>query len=101
MELVFSGGNAEALRPLLADNFSFRGPLYRYDSAEEYITAMASDPLKSASYRIIRSFKSDDAACLIYQFTKPGVSTPMTQLFEVSDGRIFRVRLMFDSAAFA
>lgn len=100
MEVIFSGADVDALHPLLTDDFTFRGPLYRFDSAAQYIEAMASDPLKDASYRILREFGGEDAACLVYEFTKPGVTTVMAQLFEVRDGRVAAVLLLFDSAAF-
>jgi len=100
MEVVFSGGNADDLRPLLTDDFTFQGPLYDFASAEQYVAAMASDPLHDASYRILREFSDDDAACLVYEFTKPGVTTTMAQVFEVREGRVAKVLLLFDSAAF-
>ncbi|MFQ5508804.1 MAG: nuclear transport factor 2 family protein [Leptospirillia bacterium] len=100
MELVFAGDDMNALRDLITDDFIFRGPLYRYDSADEYIDAMRSNPLEGAGYTILQGFENDTAACLVYQFTKPGISTPMAQWFEVRGGRIQSVRLIFDSAPF-
>ncbi len=49
---------------------------------------------------MIRSFEDKSGACLVYEFAKPGVCTPMTQLFEVRDGKISHILLVFDTGAF-
>ncbi|GJL79931.1 MAG: hypothetical protein NPINA01_29200 [Nitrospinaceae bacterium] len=100
MDIFFPGENLEKLRPLLADDFSFSGPFYQFDSAEDYIKSIEVDPPKEFQYKIIRSFEDDSSACLIYEFIKPGVSTPMAQWFEVKDGKISRILLIFDAGAF-
>lgn len=41
------------------------------------------------------------AACLIYEFSKSGIITPMMQLFEVYNGEIHKILLIFDSKMFA
>ena len=40
------------------------------------------------------------SACLIYQFSKPGVSTSMPQTFDTKDGKISSILLIFDTGAF-
>lgn len=100
MEIFFSGENIEELSQLLTNDFSFSGPFYKFDSAEDYIESLQSDPPEGFEYEIIRSFESKSSACLFYQFTKRGVSTPMAQMFEVSNGKISKVLLIFDTAAF-
>ena len=88
MEVFFSGGDLEELSHLFANDFRFRGPSYDFDSAEDYINSLRADPPKKFQYKIIGSFEDESSACLVYQFSKPGVSTPMAQMFEVSDGKI-------------
>ncbi len=101
MEVFYSGGDMQALRPLLAEDFSFSGPFYTFESAEAYIDSLKADPPKEFEYEIIRSWEDDSSACLIYQFSKPGVSTPMAQMFQVKEGRISKILLVFDTGAFA
>ena len=84
----------------MADDFSFSGPFYQFDSAEGYIESLQSDPPNGFQYEIIRSFEDESSACLIYRFSKPGVSTPMAQWFEMKDGKIRKILLIFDSGAF-
>lgn len=100
MDVVFSRENMDALNELLADEFTFKGPLYEFDSADTYIQSLQSDPPQGFEYEMIRSFESESCACLIYQFSKPDVSVPMAQIFEARGDRISRILLIFDARAF-
>jgi hypothetical protein len=81
-------------------NFRFCEPFYTFNSAEDYINALKSDPPKNFKYKIIASFEGKSSACLIYHFSKPGVNTPMAQFFKISDGKISEILLIFDTNAF-
>ncbi len=100
MEIFFSGKNIESLRDIFAADLSFCGPFYTFDSSEEYISSLISAPPEGFEYEIISSFESGTSACLIYCFTKPGISTPMAQFFETKDGTISKILLIFDSVVF-
>lgn len=100
MDIFFSGKNLERLRPLLSDEFSFVGPLYQYNSADDYIRSLQSDPPKEFKYEITGSFGGEASVCLFFQFSKPGVCTPMAQVFEMKDGKICELLLVFDTEAF-
>ena len=52
------------------------------------------------SYELIKSIEEATSVCLIYRFTKPGVSTLMTQWFEMENDKIKKITLVFDTAAF-
>lgn len=98
MDIVFSGRDFERLRPLLADDFSFDGPLYKYGSADQYIRALTADPPRGFAYETIRAYEDEGSACLVYVFTKPGVEAKMAQLWEVEGGRVTRTLLLFDAS---
>ena len=100
MEIFFSGENLRELSQLLANDFSFSGPFYKFESAEDYIKSLQSDRPEGFEYQIIRSFESKSSACLFYQFRKRGVCTPMAQMFEVSNGKISKVLPIFDTGTF-
>ncbi|MFQ5545623.1 MAG: nuclear transport factor 2 family protein [Acidiferrobacterales bacterium] len=100
MDCVFSDANIEALNDLLADEFTFKGPLYEFDSVDAYIQSLQSDPPQGFEYEMIQSFETESCACLVYQFSKPGVSVPMAQIFEISNGKISRILLIFDTRLF-
>lgn len=98
MDIVFSGRDFERLRPLLADDFTFEGPLYQYGSADEYIAALTADPPQGFAYETIRAYEDGPSACLLYTFAKPGFTTNMAQWWEVEGGRVRRTVLVFDAS---
>lgn len=101
MKVVFSGENLEALNELLADEFTFKGPFYEFDSANAFIQSLQSDPPQDFEYEIIQSFETESCACLVYQFFKPGVSVPMAQVFETRGNKISKILLIFDAREFS
>ena len=99
MEIFFSGEDTEELSQLFAEDLTFRGPLYEFNSAQDYINSLKTDPPRGVAYEIIGSFEDSSSARLVYRFTKPGVSTLMAQLFEVRDDKISKIVLVFDTGA--
>lgn len=100
MDIFFSGTNLDALHYILDEDCIFEGPFFQSRSAKEYITALKADPSKNCSYTLIKSLEHESTACLFYQFEKPGVSTPMAQLFEMRNNKIYKIILIFNTAAF-
>ena len=100
LEIFCAGGDPEALREILAEDLRFEGPLFRFDSAAEYLAALREDPPLESRYDLLGSFERGSVACLVYRFSKPGLEAPMAQLFETRDGKISRILLIFDSAPF-
>ena len=100
MEVMFSGSDLDQLRPLFGEPFLFEGPFFTFESAEDYIRSLKADPPVEFKYKLLKSWEDDSSACLIYQFSKPGISTPMMQWFEVKSGKINKILLIFDSKAF-
>ena len=58
MEIFFSEENIEKLSQLFAEDFTFRGPLYEFDSAEDYINSLKSNPPHGFADEIIGSFEN-------------------------------------------
>lgn len=100
MEIFFSGRNLERLHEILGDPFEFTGPLYRFDSARAYVESLQADPPEGFAYRLLQTFADGGRVNLIYQFSKPGVETVMSQFFQIRDGRIARTLLIFDTGPF-
>lgn len=101
MDIVFDRKNPDELGHLFADEFTFSGPFYEFHTAEDYIKSLKTDPPVGFQCKILRTFEGKSSACLVYQFSKPGVSLPMAQLFETNSGKISRIMLIFDTAAFS
>ena len=100
MAIFYAGEPLDDLRPLVSDDLSFKGPFLECHSAYEYIASLKSDPPKGCGYVVLHEYESDTSACLIYQFSKPGVTTPMAQVFGIRDGKIAEIQLIFDTRVF-
>ena len=100
MDIVFAGDRIDNLSYLLADKFTFCGPFYEFNSAESYINSLKADPPVGFNYSPIATFEDKSSACLIYQFSKPGISVPMAQIFQIANGKISNILLIFDTGAF-
>lgn len=100
MNCVFRTGDLEELRNLLSDDLQFRGPFFSFDSANDYVNSLRKDPPENFEYEVIKSYSDEFSACLVYRFSKPGVSTVMTQTFETTHGKISSILLVFDTGAF-
>ena len=100
MEIFYSGNDLERLNDILAEDLSFIGPLYTFNSAEDYINSLLGDPPIGMRYEILKTFEDENSTCIIYQFYKGNVSSTMCQLFEVEDEKISKINLIFDTNAF-
>lgn len=100
LEIFFSGRDLERLRNLFAHDLRFEGPFHQSDSAEAYIQTLQADPPKNCAYQIIETFEQESRACVVYQFSKPGISVVMSQQFETHEEKITHIRLIFDTAPF-
>jgi hypothetical protein len=100
MEIFYSGKDLERLKDILAEDLSFTGPLFKFNSAEDYIYSLIKDPPQGMKYEIIKTFEDDNSVCLIYKFYKGNISTTMAQIFEVKDVKISKINLIFDTKTF-
>lgn len=100
MEIFYSDNDIEALGQILAKNFLFEGPFYQFDSAGDYLDSLRGDTREGLAYDLIKSFEDESSACLIYQFSKAGISIPMAQMFEIDGDKIGKIVLIFDTGSF-
>lgn len=100
MECFYGDAPLDSMRHLLADDLEFEGPFYKFNSAKDYLECLKVNPPSEAKYKMLQVYEGGDSVCLVYIFTKPGVETLMAQTFEVANGKIGRIRLIFDTKAF-
>lgn len=100
MDIVYGEGRPDELEEIVAEDLRFRGPFFSFDSAKAYIDSLKKSPPEGFNYSLLKAYEDGSSACLVYEFTKPGVSTPMSQVFEVADGRIQKILLIFDTRPF-
>lgn len=97
----FSAGRVEELVPLLAADLRFEGPLYRFDSALEYLEVLRDNPPEPCRYELLSITENDDSVALFYDYQKPGGSLAIAQLFTIENQKIAGITLVFDSSGFA
>ncbi len=100
MACVFKAVDFDELRSILADDLQFDGPFFNFDTADDYVDSLRSAPPQGFEYEEIRCYEDDSSANLVYLFSKPGISTAMSQTFWTNHGKITRILLIFDTGVF-
>jgi len=101
---AFYVGDFERAKPLLTEDFEFKGPFVEVMGREQYFSAAARLGPIVRGHSLLRQWEDDDAICSIYEAK---IETPlgwaaiyMSEWNKVRLDRIARSRLVFDSAAF-
>ena len=99
---TWGAGDFDGLAALLADDFAFRGAIDSADGPEAFIALIRRNAraFDGARFADVRRVVDGDRAVSLYDFELGGVSVPMAEAFEVRDGRIARIDLIFDPARF-
>ncbi len=100
MDCFYNTGNLEALEKILAPSLVFEGPLFTFDSASAYLTSLRDAPPEGMRFELLQAFENQDQVCLIYQFSKADISVPMAQSFKITNNKISKIRLIFDTRPF-
>lgn len=100
----FTGGDVEGAAELLADDFTFRGPILQADSKAEFLAGSKPAAAVARGVRIHHAWADGDDVCMIYDFeieTPAGAgAVQMAEWAVVRDGKLVSSRLIFDTAAF-
>ncbi len=101
---AFTSGDMDTARSLIADDFSFAGPMLQVTGKEEFFAGASQLLPIMQGYRMLRQWEDGDEVCSIYEFK---IETPaaagaivMTEWCKVREGRLASSRLVFDTAAF-
>lgn len=101
---AFTSGDIEGARALVADDFSFEGPMLQADGKEAFFAGAAGLAPIVRGYRMLRQWEEGDDVCSMYEFkveTPAGAgSVLMSEWNTVHDGQLTSGRLVFDTAAF-
>lgn len=92
----FCEGDVEALEPLLADDFTLKGPLFQFESRAAYLDSLRSDQLERGSYRLPSVTESDDSVAVFYEYRKSEGAVTIAQLFRFKAQKISEILLVFD-----
>ena len=97
MEVFYESGDWEFLYEILDTNLKFIGPLFKFNNARDYVESLINSPPIGCSYQILYTFESEKSVCLIYEYSKRGITTLMSQSFWMSEGKIFKIILIFNA----
>jgi len=93
----FCAGDVAGLAPLLAENLSLRGPLYRFDSRDSYLDNLNNDQPDKCAYQVLSVTESRDCVSIYYDYEKTDRTLTIAQLFRFENQRISQILLVFDS----
>jgi ketosteroid isomerase-like protein len=99
---AWTGKDFERARGLLHDDVSFEGPIDRFSDADSYLASLRrlSGIVTGAEKQKV--FVDDEDVCVIYDLkTAPVPSSRTCEWYQVRDGRIAAVSVVFDARPFA
>jgi ketosteroid isomerase-like protein len=99
----FTAGDADGAAELLADDFTFAGPVLQASSKAEFLAGAAGLGPIVRGCVMHHQWVDGDQVCSFYDFnieTPVGAgSIPMAEWSVVRDGKLVSSRLLFDTAA--
>ena len=97
IDYIFNKRDYKALEKLLAKDLHFRGPLYNFDTAKDYIKALKADPPTDFTYNMIGAYEDYSSSCLVYEYSKAGKTVTVSQIFEIENDKIQSILIIYDS----
>jgi SnoaL-like domain len=91
----------DTARSCLADNLDFQGPIDTFSSADDFIVVLTGFAQMLTRVELLQRFDTDDAAALLYDCVtnSPAATIRTAEFFELRDGKIASIRLVFDATA--
>lgn len=94
--------DANGLRAVLADDFTFHGPLMAFDNPVAFTQTMVTMPFeaKTTDSRFVVG-DNEVAHVFLWEMSKPAkAKIPMCEILAVTGGKILRSELFYDSKLF-
>jgi ketosteroid isomerase-like protein len=99
---AWTGKDFERARGLLHDDVSFAGPIDRFGDADSYLAALRQLSGIVTGTEKRKVFVDGDDVCVIYDLkTAPVPSSRTCEWYQVRDGKIASVSVVFDARPFA
>ena len=99
----FTAGDVDGAAELLAEEFTFVGPMLQANGKTEFLAGSAGLGPIVRGYEMHRQWVDGEEVCSVYDFkieTPIGAgSIPMAEWSVVRDGKLVSSRLLFDTAA--
>jgi ketosteroid isomerase-like protein len=101
----FTAGDLAGASELLADDFSFYGPMLQAEGRDAFLEGASGLGPMVRGNQMLRQWEDGEEVCSVYEFkveTPVGAgSIPMTEWARVRDGKLVSARLIFDTAQMA
>ncbi len=98
----FSRGDVEGAAELLAEDFTFKGPILESTGKADFLAGSASAAAMARGCEIHRQWVDGDTVCSIYDFKvetpQSAGSIPMAEWSTIEGGKLVSSRLIFDTA---
>jgi len=96
-------GDFVAARKLLADDLSFKGPFDNFNKPEPYLEALKKLHHIVKGVKVHKLFADGADACLLYDMetNTPAGTAFISEWYQVRDGKIGSIRVVFDARPFA
>lgn len=98
LDAFFSGGpDLAAVRALLAEDFTFQGPLMAASSADDFIKQLeAMGPGMEMHAEILNIIGEGDCVAALYDFMGPEGKISFAEWYRVRDDKISAIKLHYD-----
>jgi ketosteroid isomerase-like protein len=101
----FAGGDVDGAAELLADEFTFDGPILQAKDKAEFLAGSTAAAAMARGCTIHHQWADGEDVCSVYDFE---IQTPagtgaiaMAEWSVIRDGKLVSSRLLFDTAAMA
>lgn len=96
---AWTQGDLQRARSYLADDLRFEGSIFSFSNADDLIAALKGFPDMLERIDVRRRFFDDGGGALIYDCVTTGPVGVIrhAEFFEVEDGKITEIRLVFDA----
>lgn len=89
------------LRPILAADLTFEGPIAGHVvGAERFITGVSGFVGTMRSITMLQQVHAGDTAAALYDAEMPGGTVRFAEFFQIDDGKIRSLRLLYDAAEY-
>ncbi|MEM6428847.1 MAG: nuclear transport factor 2 family protein [Deinococcota bacterium] len=101
LEAFFSSpADLHKIRSLLADAFTFRGPLMQAASADDYINQLSQMGPINLQADIHHILACGNTVSVLYSFVMGSKQLPASEWYDVQDGKILSIQLCNDPRPF-
>jgi len=98
----FTRGDVEGAAEMLAEGFTFKGPILESTGKADFLVGSASAAVMARGCEILRQWVDGDTVCSIYDFKietpQRAGSIPMAEWSVIEGGKMVSSRLIFDTA---